>query len=349
MDKKMLNQCSVVLTRNCNLRCGFCYVKEAGYCESEKISLDNLKKIVDFCCESKVKYIFFTGGEPLLYPFLNDILIYIKKKEHPMEIAIASNGILFEDYELCKKLKRSGLDYVDISMKGKDSSEWIETTGFDGYYKQQKAIKNLSLLNMSFTCSMVINFENVYSFCDSVSAAMESGAKQFSFTFVIDNDTSRCNKKEYFEKYNPFKLIEAFFSQIDGLNSITKEWWIEYSFPLCFYTKEQLTILNGKLASPCQIHKRNSVTFDTQLNLLPCDMFFEKKLGKLGEEFNSIEDFVKLKDKNPYKKTIDEICQLPSDRCKDCQYLEDCFGGCPVLWKHYSFNELNFAKNNCKK
>ena len=51
VDENTINQCSVVLTRNCNLRCNFCYVKDAGYCENEIVSFENLKKIVNFCCD----------------------------------------------------------------------------------------------------------------------------------------------------------------------------------------------------------------------------------------------------------------------------------------------------------
>ena len=45
VNENTINQCSVVLTRNCNLRCNFCYVKDAGYCENEIVSFENLKKI----------------------------------------------------------------------------------------------------------------------------------------------------------------------------------------------------------------------------------------------------------------------------------------------------------------
>lgn len=48
MDKSIINQCSVVLTRKCNLRCSFCYAKDAGYCESEMVSFENLKKSLIF-------------------------------------------------------------------------------------------------------------------------------------------------------------------------------------------------------------------------------------------------------------------------------------------------------------
>lgn len=42
----MLNieQCIITLTRNCNLRCGFCYAKRTGYLIDETIEYDNLKK-----------------------------------------------------------------------------------------------------------------------------------------------------------------------------------------------------------------------------------------------------------------------------------------------------------------
>ena len=46
----IIKQCSIVLTRGCNLRCNFCYVKRAGYVEDDRIDYDDLKSIVDFCC-----------------------------------------------------------------------------------------------------------------------------------------------------------------------------------------------------------------------------------------------------------------------------------------------------------
>lgn len=341
---KTLNQCSIVLTRDCNLRCNFCYVKDAGYCSSEMVSFENLKQIVDFCCDANVKFIFFTGGEPLLYPYLNDILRYIKEKSDSIKTAVATNGVLLEDLQFCEEIIKNGLDYVDVSMKGNNSQEWISTTGYDGYTKQQKAIKNLSNLNFDFTCSMVVTLDNVNNLCDSVKNALNNGAKQFSFTFMIDNDKSLISEAGYIENNNPFKLVENFINQVDKLNKLTDDWWIEYSFPLCVFTDEQLTILDGRLASPCQIHKKNSVTFDTQLNLLPCDMYFDRKIGRLGKDFYNAEEFYNLTTLDPYKETIDKIGSIPSNKCVDCQYFDKCYGGCPVLWNNYSFDELLYYK-----
>lgn len=344
MPTGIIKQCSIVLTRGCNLRCNFCYVKSVGYVEHDKIEYDDLKSIVDFCCEAKVKYIFFTGGEPLTYSRLPEILRYIKTKSHPMTTAIATNGVMLEDLELCKTLIDSGVGYIDVSMKGKNQQEWCEMTGYDGSEAQQRAIRNLASLPIDFTCSMVITPENVQSFCESVQIAHDNGAKQFSFTFIIDNDDAEEKGLAYLQKHDHIKLVRDFIFQIDKLNAITDDWWVEYSFPMCVYTEEQLKLLEGRLATPCQIHLKNAVTFNTRMELLPCDMYIYQQLGQFGRDFSSYQEFLSLTESAKYSRTMSEIRKLPSDECSTCKYFDMCYGGCPVLWKNYSFAELKEFK-----
>lgn len=345
VNKDELKQCTVVLTHNCNLRCDFCYVKGAGYNVDDNIKYENLKNIVDFCCEADMKYIFFTGGEPLMYPYLTDILNYIREKEKLVS-AIASNGILLEDVEFCKRLVDSGLGYIDISMKGSNAFEWIKTTGFDGTFPQLKAIRNLSSMGMEFTCSMVITHQNVKCFCDAVQIAYENGARQFSFTFVIDNNNINEKNQEYLIKNNPFSLIALFVSQIERLNAITDDWWIEYSFPMCIYTEEQLSMLEGRLATPCQVHMKNAITINTKMELLPCDMYIDKKMGKFGIEFFLYQDFDRVVNNPKNQHLMKKLREWPSEKCTSCKYLNACYGGCPVLWKNYSFEALAKAKES---
>ena len=265
-----------------------------------------------------------------------------------MSIAIPTNGILLSDLELCKTLIENGVEYFDISIKGKDSQDWINQTGRDESVRQQAAIRNLSSLSADFTCSMVINMDNVDSFCDSVRLAFDNGAKQMSFTFVIDNSGEEIKGISYLEKNNPYNLIARFIDQIDELNKITTEWWIEYSFPLCLYTDEQISQLKGRLASPCQVHKGNAITFDTGMNLLPCDMFIGEIIGKFGSEFSTYDEFKSFTNNEKYKRIMKPMIDLPSHDCESCQYLERCYGGCPVLWNNYSYEDIKlFRSRNC--
>lgn len=354
VNKDELKQCTVVLTRNCNLRCDFCYVKDAGYRVADSIRYEDLKDIVDFCCEANMKYIFFTGGEPLMYPRLTEILEYIKDRK-TLVSAVASNGVLLENIDFCKRLVDSGLGYIDISIKGSDAEDWKRTTGFDGATKQLKAIRNLATMSMDFTCSMVITQHNVMNFCNAVQNAFENGAKQFSFTFVIDNANSREKNEKYLIKNNPFALVEAFISQMDQLNTITDDWWIEYSFPMCIYTEEQLDLLKGRLSTPCQIHMKNAITFNPKMELLPCDMYIDQKMAKFGSDFSSYQEFDKVVNNLEYQKIMNKLREWPSNSCKSCKYRDLCYGGCPVLWKNYSFEALKkfkesyyLKKNNIK-
>ena len=335
-----LRQCTIVLTRACNLRCEFCYVKDAGYDHKDMLSYENLLRIVDFCGEAGMKYIFFSGGEPLTYPHILDILTYIKNTKPMIISAIATNGVLLEDFAFCKNLVDSGVGYVDISMKGTNPTGWKNTTGYDGYSKQLCGIRNLAATSLEFTCSMVVTKDNVSTFCDAVQAAIDNGAKSFSFTFVIDNNESISKDEKYLEENDPIALIDCFLSQIGRLNSITEDWWIEYSFPLCMYTKEQLKALSGRLASPCQIHKKNAITVNTKMQLLPCDMYIAHPLGKLGVDFTSLDEFKKMTEQPAYHKVMDSIRRMPSEKCAVCEHLDSCYGGCPVLWKNYSFEAL---------
>ena len=121
MSKMSISQCTVTLTRQCNLRCNFCYAKKTEYMETANLEYENLQKIIDFCDDAKVKFIVFTGGEPTLYPYLFDILQYIKSKKNKMLPTIATNGIRLEDLQYCELLIENGIGYIDISLKGKDS------------------------------------------------------------------------------------------------------------------------------------------------------------------------------------------------------------------------------------
>ena len=339
-NNQKIKQCTVVLTHDCNLRCQFCYAKRAGYRKDDFIDFEGLKRIVDFCSDAGIRYIVFTGGEPLLYPNILDAVKYIHSKDPNIGIAIPTNGILLNNLAFCNQLIDAGVEYFDISIKGRDSQDWLRQTGSDESVKQIRAIRNLSSLSVDFTCSMVVNFDNVDYFCDSVKLAYENGAKQISFTFVIDNDREDLIGIEYLEQNNPYLLIDRFLKQVDKLNKITSNWWIEYSFPLCFYTKAQMAMLNGKLASPCQVHKENAITFDTHMNLLPCDMFIDRSIGVFGQDFTTYDEFIQFAQGDSYKRIMKPMVDLPSNECNECQYLESCYGGCPVLWNKYSYEDV---------
>ncbi|MDD7327488.1 MAG: SPASM domain-containing protein, partial [Lachnospiraceae bacterium] len=274
-------------------------------------------------------------------PLLNEYSGIYSGKKYRMMPTIATSGIKLADKSTAEQLIYHGITYIDISMKGSNSKEWIKTTGVDGYNDQMKAIQNLASLHVEFTCSMVVTMDNVQSVCDTVQNALNNGGRQFSFTFEIDNDGAQFQSKEdYTKKHRPQDLISAFLAQIDKLESLTDDWWIEYSFPLCVYTEKQLDMLQNRLAAPCQVHTQDAVTFSPSMDILSCDMYMNESLGELGRDFNTYEEFLDWRTHAPYYDAVSKLREMPSDKCLECSDLQNCFGGCPVLWKHYSLEDI---------
>ena len=348
MKRGQINQCVITLTRECNLRCKFCYAKEAGYARKDYISCNELKEIIDFCNKLEINDIVLSGGEPSLYGELFEFLKYIKTRERRMSVSISSNGIKLSDFKYCKELVENGVSYIDISLKGANEKECIECVGINCLEQQLEAIENLSKLPVTLTCSMVLTNENCSNFCDVIEKAYESGARQFSFSFALDNTDSEEKDLNYLKRNNPLSIIDVFISKVDRLDEITKgEWWIEYTFPLCAYSDEQLDILEGRLAAPCQIFNGMGITFDTKKKLIPCSMHLDNFLGQFGTDFSTAEEFEILSESAKYKETIDVLKRLPSDKCLSCKLIEECNGGCPIFWKNTSFESFQeFIKEN---
>lgn len=82
------------LTRRCNLNCEYCYIGKYINTESEfnnelDISIDLVKNKIEYF---NIDTVYLTGGEPLLYPKLDELIEYLYKKN--ITINIATNGLL---------------------------------------------------------------------------------------------------------------------------------------------------------------------------------------------------------------------------------------------------------------
>ncbi|MFD6076538.1 radical SAM protein [Streptomyces hydrogenans] len=82
------------ITFRCNSLCGYCNVwqddKFKGY---DELTLEQGRRILDELHALGVRYVDFTGGEPVLHPHIDGIVQYAKKLG--MTVELTSNGIRF--------------------------------------------------------------------------------------------------------------------------------------------------------------------------------------------------------------------------------------------------------------
>lgn len=122
-------QLTFVVTQECNLRCGYCYM--VGKNDKHRMSYETAKDIIDYFIENKnslfkAEYLVldFIGGEPLLEIELIDKMVdyfrltaYQKKSEWfgKFRIMIQSNGVLV-DSEKFQKFLRKNRDLVSLGI-----------------------------------------------------------------------------------------------------------------------------------------------------------------------------------------------------------------------------------------
>lgn len=108
----------VVVTRRCNLECGYCNEFDK---HSDPVPLEELKKRLDKLKALGTFAVEFTGGEPLLNPHIFEIIRYANKLGF-VKVMMISNAYLFTEDKV-HKLNKAGLNELQISVDGVTTNE----------------------------------------------------------------------------------------------------------------------------------------------------------------------------------------------------------------------------------
>ena len=135
------------ITEHCNLNCKHCYASEFMKKDTKDMDIDRAKKIVDILYNLNIGELILEGGEPSLYKYFIELLIYIKQKDIPL--TILSNGLCTDlEIDYINKYLDS-YDAIQISMDG--TKEECDALRGNGTF--ERTMDTISKL----TCSIIIN------------------------------------------------------------------------------------------------------------------------------------------------------------------------------------------------
>lgn len=106
--------CGFYITSKCNFRCEFCNIWRIN--PSFIVSFEKLRNLIKEMGQMKVVYFSFTGGEPLLVPYLFDLMLYAKENGI-IYTHIVSNGYLMNE-NMAKKMQKSCVSEISFSIDG---------------------------------------------------------------------------------------------------------------------------------------------------------------------------------------------------------------------------------------
>jgi cyclic pyranopterin phosphate synthase len=217
---RVMRDLRVSLTERCNFRCLYClpeteeaanfYRVKVGVSNESKapfifklperprheiLSFEEIERLVRIAAGLGVHKIRLTGGEPLLRRDLPDLVRRIAKIPGIEDVAMTSNGFLFE--KLGRDLVRAGLKRMSFSMDSLDPANFKKITGRDGLDKVQGSIRLAKELGLN---PVKVNAVVIRGINDHEIEALASfaAAEGFAMRFIefMPLDSSRAWLKE---------------------------------------------------------------------------------------------------------------------------------------------------------
>lgn len=310
------------LTKDCNLRCHYCYALGGESRESMDFSV--AKAAIDFAGRYFKSFrIQFTGGEPLLnFPLLKRIVEYTY--EMAVKYQLQTNATLIKP-EIARWIKKNNIA-TGISLDGPLEINNITRPRKDGRGSTLdviKGIKNLRAMGVKVAATCTLTQENIHYLSRLVDFVVYTGISGLAFDLlrpigrgknITPPDTGDLSRK-----------IKAALSrgqeiaQLGGPNIQFREKGLFMSKKLRKYY--------------CPALKGESLAVMPDGKVYPCPSFDTMDVFYLGNILSS--SFA------PFNSNVFKILKNRSveaiKSCKDCNLKYFCGGGCPA--RSYSFHK----------
>ena len=179
----------IEITNCCNMKCRHCMNGSNDKEINKGFTRENIKKLLEELYENKTEKIYISGGEPLLYPYIDEVILYANSLG--MKVTLATNGL-----EIPKHLDaiKKGVQLVSVSLDGIGETH-DKFRGVQGAY--ENCIEVLKLLkenNVKTKISAMIWKENVEELEDMIILAKSCGVSKINFAFMLPEGRAKLDE-----------------------------------------------------------------------------------------------------------------------------------------------------------
>ena len=203
------------LTLRCNQQCRYCHrflgIDEVGY--------EDNKRIIDKLTEDKIYNVTFTGGEPLLYPNIVELLKYAK--ERGIKSKIITNGEILAKNPQTREI----YDYLDSITLSIDSidNEINEKLGrgYNHFAEIKTVLDSLKNNSLKVNINTVVSKVNLNCLEELGEFLKEYRLNAWRiFKFAPLRETAKINKKEFEISNLEFRTHRPLFASFPNIQKI---------------------------------------------------------------------------------------------------------------------------------
>ena len=161
-------------TRRCNLRCLHCYSWSSPG-ERDSLSSNVLLQLIEDAKVEGYQVASFSGGEPILYRHLRDLLRCAKDQD--MRTTVTSNGMLLTEARLTELAEY--IDVLAISLDGLPEAHNRMRACDQAFDRMHRNLENVRKSGVKFGFIFTLTLHNVNEVDWAARYAVEQGAKLF--------------------------------------------------------------------------------------------------------------------------------------------------------------------------
>jgi radical SAM protein with 4Fe4S-binding SPASM domain len=309
----------MALTFKCQNNCVHCYA--GGPHETEELTTEQWKTVIDLLHQVGVFILTFTGGEPTLREDLPELLQYAQDKG--MVTGLVTNGRRLKDKEYVKTLEKTGLDFVQITLESHKAAIHDLMTGAKGSWKETVAgIKNIVPTHIYATTNTTLSKHNASDFWETVDFIKELGVAAFGCNSLIYSGKTSTVADDF---ALPLETLKELLPKVHDKAE-------QLGLKFLWYTPTQYCHLDpislGLGVKSCTAAMIN-MCVGPNGDVYPCQSYFESLGNILRDPWQKIWN-------NPLATKIRQR-EYVEPKCKDCPELHICGGGCPLELQKNSF------------
>lgn len=320
------------MTGKCNLRCKHCY--NINYLEGQNndLTTQQVKKIIDKSIKLGCKDIGFSGGEPFARDDIIELLNYCK--DYP--IHVLTNGLLITD-DVIDKLNNIENLLIEfrISLDGLKSHSFLRNVQYE---KVLSVIQKLLENEYVVTVNTMITDENLDELLEMYKLLKKMKVDRWRLDFVFNSGNANENSIKLTKIEVMFdvlrKLINNYISEqpemILDINKVFRSSFL-YGFEPFEYTLD---------SKPCEYQGSLTVRPNGDISFCP----------SMSTTFGNIlnEDISKIIAKDAWNEFANIKVKDLDDKCKTCQYMKYCGGGCRADGFYDTGNIKGISPLNCE-
>ncbi len=299
----------VLVTSGCNSNCIHCFRSKEK--NTELISIEKLKEIIDFGIMNNCRHFGFSGGEFFTHPNCYDLINYCLSKG--VNIKILTNALqIDEDY--FKKVEKKELISFQVSIDGLESAH-DSRRGQGSFHATIENVKKLHSLGYRLTGKMVLDTENYRDFPSVLEMPWFESILVLPLVFYKEDDWDYDE-----EKYAMYEeIIRIIYQRMLSYNKQIND---------CSAYPYELAIKYNGNVYPCTEAREHD----------------EYLIGNITDK--TLDELLKEYEEGGHKKL--ECKDVKIEKCTKCRHKSICNSGCRLRALRFHGNMCAPDPFNCR-